>query len=61
MRITEAAKIVGISAVTLRRMEAAGLIRPKRDRNGWRRFDQSTIRKAMEYIYPQRGKRRRGL
>ena len=57
MRIAEAARVLGISAVTLRRMEAAGLIRPKRDRNGWRRFDQRTIREALDYIYP---KTRRG-
>ena len=38
MRIAQAAQQVGISPTTLKRLEQRGLIHPRKDRNGQRRY-----------------------
>ena len=52
MRVSDAAKILGVSAMTLRRLEKSGIIKPLRDWNGWRRFDDRSLREAKKYLYP---------
>ena len=41
--ISELAKAVGLHPETLRRLERRGLIAPRRDLNGWRRYEQETV------------------
>ena len=52
MRVSDAAKILCVSAITLRRLEKFGIIHPLRDRNGWRRFDERSLEEARKYLYP---------
>ena len=52
MRIIDAARILGVHPITLKRIEKAGVIDPLRDRNGWRRFDDETIERARRFLYP---------
>ncbi len=59
MRVSDAAKILSVSSVTLRRMEKSGIIHPMRDRNGWRRFDERTLEKARRYLYPAMEKKKK--
>jgi len=54
MRIAEAARLLDVSAVTVRRLDAAGKIHVVRDRNGHRRFDEKSLQEARNYLYPQK-------
>jgi len=52
MRIKEAAKQLGISPTTLKRLERAGLIQVQRDWNGDRRYTVSDIAAIRAIYYP---------
>ena len=52
MRIKEAAKQLGISPTTLKRLERAGLIQAQRDWNGDRRYTDSDIAAILAIYYP---------
>ena len=52
MRIGEAAQQVGISPTTLKRLEQRGLIRPRKDRNGQRRYTDRDIEEIQALYYP---------
>jgi DNA-binding transcriptional MerR regulator len=41
--IREASQVVGVHENSLRRYEQRGLIRPKRDINGWRRYQLTDL------------------
>ena len=45
MRIARAAQQVGISPTTLKRLEKRGLIHPRKDRNGQRRYTIDDIQR----------------
>jgi len=52
MRIGEAAHQVGISPTTLKRLEQRGLIQPRKDRNGQRRYTEDDIATIRALYYP---------
>ena len=52
MRITQAAQQVGLSISTLKRLEKRGLIHPRKDRNGQRRYTIDDIQRIRELYYP---------
>jgi len=52
MRIGEAAHQVGISPTTLKRLEQRGLIHPRKDRNGQRRYTEDDIQRIRGLYYP---------
>ena len=52
MRIGEAAHQVGISPTTLKRLEQRGLIHPRKDRNGQRRYTEDDIAVIRSIYYP---------
>ena len=52
MRIAQAAHRVGISATTLKRLERRGLIHPRKDRNGQRRYTDCDIEQIRALYYP---------
>jgi len=52
MRIAEAARQLGISPTTLKRLERQGLIQGQRDRNGQRRYTDSDIQAIQALYYP---------
>lgn len=53
LRIAHAAKAVGASPSTLRRLEAAGEVRPIRDRSGARRYDAAALETLRRLLYPE--------
>ena len=48
MRAIDAAKSLSIHPVTLKRLEKKGVIRPLRDRNGWRRYSDEDLEKVRK-------------
>jgi len=52
MRIAEAARQLGISPTTLKRLERQGLIQGQRDRNGQRRYTARDIEAIQALYYP---------
>ncbi len=48
LHIAEVARRAEISTHTVRRCERRGLIISIRDRNGWRLFDEDTVKKLCE-------------
>ena len=52
MRIAQAAKQLGISPTTLKRLERQGLIQVQRDWNGDRRYTDSDIATIRALYYP---------
>ena len=52
MRIAQAAHQVGISPTTLKRLEQRGLIQPRKDRNGQRRYTEDDIATIRALYYP---------
>jgi DNA-binding transcriptional MerR regulator len=52
MRITQAAQQVGVSISTLKRLEKRGLIHPRKDRNGQRRYTDRDIEEIQALYYP---------
>lgn len=59
--LAHAARLIGVSPITLKRWLLAGKVEEvKRDRNGWRVFTQSDVRKIKRYatkvVPPQRTK-----
>jgi DNA-binding transcriptional MerR regulator len=52
MRITQAAQQLGISPTTLKRLEKRGLIHPRKDRNGQRRYTDHDIATLRGLYYP---------
>ena len=53
MRIAQAAHQVGISPTTLKRLEKRGLIRPRKDRNGQRRYTDRDIASDPGALLPR--------
>jgi excisionase family DNA binding protein len=53
MKIGDAAKYLGVHPITLKRLEKLGVIRPVRDRNGWRRLNKEDVEKARAYLFPR--------
>lgn len=51
IRIAEAAREIGVSRDTLRRLERAGKIAPVRDHAGHRRFSGDDIRKLTQILF----------
>ena len=50
LTITEAAKLIGVSAKTIIRWEKAGKVkRSKRDFRGWRVFDEKDLKKLKSF------------
>jgi excisionase family DNA binding protein len=50
LTITEAAKLVGVSAKTIMRWEKSGKVkRSKRDFRGWRVFDDKDLKKLKSF------------
>ena len=61
MRIAQAAQQVGISTTTLKRLEKRGLIHPRKDRNGQRRYTDRDIATDPGALLPRSaGRHRRG-
>jgi MerR family transcriptional regulator/heat shock protein HspR len=54
LRITEAAQRVGCHPDTLRTLERQGLIHPRRDRAGARRYSEEDIERLRELMFPAR-------
>ena len=52
MRIAQAAKQLGISTTTLKRLERQGLIQVQRDWNGDRRYTERDIATIRRLYYP---------
>ena len=51
MRIAQAAQQVGISPTTLKQLEKRGLIHPRKDRNGQRRYTIDDIQRIRALYY----------
>ena len=56
LSISETARELGISAVTLRRLEARGLIKPKRNNAGERVYDKDSLKNFLNSDYYLRKK-----
>ena len=54
--ISEAAKKLGISAITLRRLESKGLIKPIRNNAGERVYTKDSLNEFLNYHYSRRQK-----
>jgi DNA-binding transcriptional MerR regulator len=52
MRIAQAAQQVGLSISTMKRLEQRGLIHPRKDRNGQRRYTDQDIATLRALYYP---------
>ena len=52
MRIAQAAQQLGLSPSTLKRLEKRGLIHPRKDRNGQRRYTIDDIQRIRALYYP---------
>ena len=52
MRIARAAQLLELSTSTLKRLEKRGLIHPRKDRNGQRRYTIDDIQRIRELYYP---------
>ena len=52
MRIAQAAQQLGISPTTLKRLEKRGLIHPRRDRSGQRRYTIDYIQRIRDLYFP---------
>ena len=52
MRIAQAAQQLGISATALKRLEKRGLIHPRKNRNGQRRYTINDIQAIQALYYP---------
>jgi DNA-binding transcriptional MerR regulator len=52
MRIAQAAQQLGISPTILKRLEKRGLIHPRKDRNGQRRYTIDDIATLRGLYYP---------
>jgi DNA-binding transcriptional MerR regulator len=52
MRITQAAQQLGLSISTLKRLEQRGLIHPRKDCNGQRRYTDRDIEQIRALYYP---------
>jgi DNA-binding transcriptional MerR regulator len=52
MRIGQTAQQLGISITTLKRLEKRGLIHPRKDRNGQRRYTDHDIATLQALYYP---------
>lgn len=57
MRITNAAKELGLHPRTLLNLELRGVVKPVRDRNGQRRYTEADLEKIRSYFF-DRGRRR---
>jgi DNA-binding transcriptional MerR regulator len=53
MRIAEFAKAIGVSTATVRRWDSRGMIRPRRDWTGARRFTQADVKHARALLFTQ--------
>ena len=51
MRITQAARQAGLSISTLKRLEKRGLIHPRKDCNGQRRYTIDDIQRIQALYY----------
>jgi DNA-binding transcriptional MerR regulator len=51
MRVSQAARALGISADTLKRYERLGRIRPARDRFGHRRYTDDDLDTVRRYLF----------
>ena len=54
MRIGELAKRLGISRDTIRRLERRGLLAPKRDWAGHRRFTEADLERIRNVLFRER-------
>ncbi len=54
MRISEFGKLLGVSRDTIRRLEKRGIIVPKRDWNGHRRFSEADLERLREALFQGR-------
>jgi len=52
MRIARAAQLLGLSTSTLKRLEKRGLIHPRKDCNGQRRYTIDDIQRIRALYYP---------
>ncbi len=52
MRITQAARELGISISTMKRLERQGLVQVQRDKNNQRRYSYSDIATIRAIYYP---------
>jgi len=52
MRITETARLLGVHADTLRRLERIGTFKASRDWRGARRFTAEDVEKLRRLLYP---------
>jgi DNA-binding transcriptional MerR regulator len=52
MRVAQATQRLGISPSTLKRLEKRGLIHPRKDRNGQRRYTIDDIQRIRALYYP---------
>ena len=57
MRIKEFCKRLGIHRTTVLKLEERGLLYPKRDWAGHRRFTDEDIKQANKLLYQESGKR----
>ncbi len=54
MRIGQFSKKAGVSADTIRRLEGEGVITPRRDWNGHRRFTEEDLTRVKEVLFSPR-------
>ena len=54
MRIGKISKITGFSTDTIRRLEREGVITPRRDWNGHRRFTEEDLKRLKEFLFSPR-------
>ncbi|UCH35729.1 MAG: MerR family transcriptional regulator [Armatimonadota bacterium] len=60
LRIGDAARALGVSTLTVRRWEAAGLVRSLRDARGWRYFNREDIERLRQWRDPNPDGGRKG-
>ena len=55
MRIGQFADVLGVSRDTVRRLEQRGIIKPRRDWAGHRRFDEADAARARTALFTSAG------
>lgn len=50
MTVSQVARHVGLHISTIRRLDRLGVVKPERDRNGWRVYDESAV-EALRKLY----------
>lgn len=57
MTIREFSRLLGLHPNTVKGLERKGIIKPLRDRNGWRRYTEIDLERARQYFFGEQAER----